>query len=399
MTSLLLLVIAARLLGQLFQRIGQPAIVGEMLAGILLGPSAFNFIEANESLSGIADLAVFLIVLQAGLEMDFKSIMSAIFSRRIIVAILGFFIPLISGILVGVLFELETTRAVFLGLCISITALPVAIRILQSFNMLETEIARYSVATAIVNDIAALLILGVILNLKAEEISFTWADLGISIAFTIGKLIILGAIIVSVGWLTQKLIHRGLHLERIPDRLVNLLGSDALFGIVIFFSLAFGVVSDMLGFHFIIGAFFGALLLDKKLFLASHYRELERTLGSIGNGFLAPVFFVYLGLEFAVQELSPFFVSVVLLVSIVSKIYSGWFGGKLLKLNKIDCIGIGIILNGRGVMELVVAGIGYHKGLIDQALFSTLVFMGIVTTMITPIMFKRWVMPHKETPI
>lgn len=395
LTSLLLLIVSARLLGQLFQRFGQPAIVGEMLAGILLGPSVFDFVHANESLSGISDLAVFLIVLQAGLEMNFKSIVSAIFSRRILVAILGFFVPLVSGILVGILFELETTRAVFLGLCISITALPVAVRILQSFGMLESEIARYSVATAIVNDITALLALGVILNLKAEQISFTWADLGLSIAMTIGKLIILGAMILWVGWATQKLINRGVHLERIPDKLVAVLGSDALFGVVIFFSLAFGAVSDILGFHFIIGAFFGALLLDKKLFLASHYHELERTLGSIGSGFLAPVFFAYLGLEFALQELAPFFVTVVLLVSIASKVYSGWLGGRILKLNEVDSIGIGIILNGRGVMELVVAGIGYQKGLIDKGLFSTLVFMGIVTTMITPIMFKRWVMPYK----
>ncbi len=390
LTTLLFLIIAARLLGQLFQRFNQPSLVGEMLAGILLGPSVFNLVKVSEALSGISDLAVFLIVLAAGLEMNFKSIVSAIFSRRILVAILAFIIPLFSGILIGILFRLDVTRSVFLGLCISITALPVAIRILQSFNILESEIARYSVATAIFNDVAALLALGVILNLPEQK---TLADIGTSIAITGGKLIILAVIILLVGWGLQKLMDRGVHLEKIPDKLVALLGSDALFGVVIFFSLAFGAVTEFLGFHFIIGAFFGALLMDKKLFLQSYYHELERTLTSIGSGFLAPVFFAYLGLEFSITELSGVFSLVVLLVSIASKVYSGWLGARLLKMKESDCLGIGIILNGRGVMELVVAGIGYQRGLIDQGLFSTLVFMGIVTTMITPLMFKRWVLP------
>lgn len=394
LTSLLFLIVSARLLGQLFQRFNQPAIVGEMLAGILLGPSVFNIVHASEALSGISELAVFFIVISAGLEMDFKGVMSAIFSSRIVIAILGFILPLISGICVGYFFNLETTPMVFLGLCISITALPVAVRILQSFNMLESEIARNSVATSIVNDISALLALGVILNLPEQK---GMADLGRAVAIIGGKLIVLAVLILILERTLERLMKRGIHLKKIPDKLVTILGSDAIFGIVILFSLAFGAVSEMLGFHFIIGAFFAALLMDKKLFSVSHYQELERTLGSVSGGFLSPVFFAFLGLEFSVQSMHSYiFVLTVLVVSIASKIYAGWQGGKLLNLSESDCLGIGIILNGRGVMELVVAGIGYQRGLIDQGLFSTLIFMGVITTMITPIMFKRWVLPLKS---
>jgi Kef-type K+ transport system membrane component KefB len=395
LTTLLVLIISARLLGQLFQRFGQPSLVGEIIAGIVLGPTILNFVKISDALSGISDLAVFLIVLAAGLEMDFKSVIRAMFSRKIIISVLAFVIPLVSGFLIGVIFRRDLTSSVFLGLCISITALPVAVRILQTFKILDTDIARYSVATAIFNDVAALLALGVILKLKTPE-QQSLSNIGASIAIIGGKLIVLSVIIAIFGWAIHKLIERGVHLERIPDKLVAVLGSDALFGIVIFFTLAFGAVSEFLGFHFVIGAFFGALLMDKKLFLASYYHELERTLTSIGNGFLAPVFFAYLGLEFSLNNISASFVLVVLMVSVASKVYAGWLGGKILKMKESDCLGIGVILNGRGVMELVVAGIGYQRGIIDQGLFSTLVFMGIVTTMLTPLMYRRWVIPLQE---
>lgn len=389
LTSLLFIIVLARLFGQIFQRFNQPAIVGEMLAGVLLGPSALNLIHANEALAGISELAVFLVVLSAGLEMNFKDVFDALKGKGIIIAILGFLIPLGGGLLVGIAFDLDAMRTVFLGLCISITALPVAVRILQSFKLLNTDIAKYSVATAIFNDIAALLALGVILNLPTQR---TFQAVGISILETSWKLLLLGAFILGFNWFLQKVVERGIDIHKIPEKLVEILGDEALFGILILFVLIFGSVSEALGFHFIIGAFFGALLIDKKFFLVSRYSELERTLGSVTNGFLAPVFFAYLGLEFSAGAmLSIEFVAVVLVVSIITKIFAGWLGGKLIGLPSNESLGIGVILNGRGIMELVVAGIAYERGFIGQGLFSTLVLMGVVTTMITPILFRKFI--------
>ena len=148
----------------------------------------------------------------------------------------------------------------------------------------------------------------------------------------------------------------------------------------------------------VIGAFFGALLIDHKFFLASRYHELDLTLRSITGGFLAPVFFAYLGLEFNINVIESFwFVCVVLAVSISTKILAGWLGGRLIRLSHTQSLGIGIILNGPGVMELVIASIAYDRGFIGQGLFSILVLMGVVTTMITPFMFRKWIMPKLET--
>ena len=320
-----------------------------------------------------------------------KDILNSLRGKGLVIAILGFIIPLAAGITVGLAFQLDVMRTVFLGICVSVTALPVAVSILQSFKLLDTDIARYSVATAILNDVFALLALGVILNLPEQQ---SLHAVGFSILNASWKLVALGAFILGFNWLLQKIVEKGIHIERIPEKLVDLLGNETLFGILLVFVLVFGSVSSALGFHFVIGAFFGALLIDRKFFLASRYHELDLTLRSITGGFLAPVFFAYLGLEFEISIIgSIWLVIVVLIASITSKIFAGWLGGKLIGLSQPQSLGIGIILNGRGVMELVIASIAYQRGFIGQDLFSILILMGVATTMITPLMFRRWVMP------
>lgn len=392
LTSLLILIVVARLLGRIFQRLNQPAIVGEMLAGVLLGPSVLDLIHAGAALSGIAEFAVFLVVLSAGLEMNFQDVLNTLRGRGVIIALLGLVLPMAGGLLLGTAFHLDVMRTIFLALCVSITALPVTVRFLQSFELLGTDIARYSVATAIINDVLALLLLGVVLNLPEQR---SFQAIALSIAGTTWKLVALGAFILGFNWLLERAMKKGFHIEKLSEKLVQLIGSEALFGILVLFVLVFGSVSEALGFHFVIGAFFGALLIDRKFFLASRYSELDHTLRSVTDGFLAPVFFAYLGLEFNVAVLKPWdFVAALLAVSFVSKILAGWLGGTLIRLPQARALGIGIILNGRGVMELVIASIAYERGFIGQGLFSTLVLMGVMTTMLTPVMFRKLILPR-----
>jgi Kef-type K+ transport system membrane component KefB len=388
LTSLLLLIVLARLFGRLFVKYGQPAIVGEMLAGVILGPSVFNIVQGTEALAGISELAIFLVVLSAGLEMNFKDVVDVMKGKGLVIALAGFIIPLIAGMSVGLAFGLAPTKLVFLGLCVSITALPVAVKMLESFNLLKTDIAKYSVATAIVNDVAALLALGVILNLPQEKSLFAIAT---SVALVGSKLLVLAGLILGMNALLEYAQKKGIQFKRIPEKLVELFGSEALFGIVILFVLTFGSFSEALEFHFVIGAFFGALLIDKEFFFSSRYSELEHTLGSITNGFLGPVFFAYLGIEFNIMEVQSIgFILTVIIVSILSKIFAGWISGRSIGLNNKTSLSIGIILNGRGVMELVIASIAFKRGFIGQGLFSTLILMGVATTMITPLLYKKY---------
>ncbi len=388
LTSLLLLIVLSRLFGELLSRLGQPAIVGEMLAGVLLGPSLLNLIHPNSELAAISELAVFLVVLSSGLEMNFSDVMSAFRGRGLVIAAFSFFIPFLMGVATGKFFHFDVMRTVFLGLTIAITALPVAVRILESFKQLQSTIAKYTIASAIVSDIISLLALGIILDLPDQR---TFQAVAVSLGATTGKLAILAALIMGFNWAVHRIERSGFRINGIPEYLIKVFGHEALFGIVVTFVLVFSSISSGLGFHHVIGAFFGALLIDKTFFLASHYKDLEKTIGSISNGFLAPIFFAYLGLQFSPTEMqSASFVIVALIVSILSKIIAGYLGGRLTGVNGRDSLGIGILSNARGVMGLVISSIAYENHFIGQALFSTLVLMSIVTTVITPMLLRRF---------
>ncbi len=387
LTSLLLLIVFARLMGRLFVKYNQPEIVGEMLAGILLGPTVFNLITGSVALSAISELAVFLVVLSAGLEMNFKDVIQALKGKGLVIAIIAFILPLVLGTSVGLLFNYNTIVSVFIGLCCSITALPIAVKMLENFDLLKTDVAKYSVATAIINDVVSLLALGVLLDLPGEK---SFASIAYSVGFTGGKLVLLASFILLINYGLEYAQARGLQIRRTTEKLIKMFGSEALFGILILFVLVFGSASETLGFHFVIGAFFGALLVDKDFFFVSTYHELERTLGSITNGFLGPVFFAYLGLEFDIIEIDSFAFVITLLIAIFfAKTASGWIGGRLIGLDNITSTKIGFVLNGRGVMDLVIASVAFKRGFIDQGLYSALLILGIVTTMITPIIYKR----------
>ncbi len=386
LTSLLLLIVTARLLGHLFARSGQPAIVGEMLAGVLLGPSMLNLIQPNEALSGIAQLAVFLVVLAAGLEMDFQRVLSAMRGRGMVVAALGFVLPFGGGLVIAWAYELDPMRTIFMGLCIAITALPVAVRMLADMGMLDTPIARYAIATAVLNDVVALFILGVILALPPDSGASELVASGLTAGL---KLLGLLALVIGANLFIRWLSGRGVNLSSMSERLIGTFGAEALFGMVVVFVLFFGMVSENLGFHFVIGAFFGALLLDRRQFAPDRFEDLQRTLASVTAGFLSPIFFADLGLDFSFRAFSQIdFVLVVLLVSIATKLLAGWWGGRVIGMSNREAFGLGAVLNGRGVMELVVATIAYDRGFIGPTMFSVLVLMGVATTVLSPVLLN-----------
>ena len=387
LSSLLLLIVVARLFGRLFARYNQPELIGEILAGVLLGPALLGLIEPNKALAGVTELAVFLIILNAGLEMRFSDIFSALKGRGMLLALTSFLLPFVGGVLVAAAYDQDIMRMIFLGLCISITALPVAVKLMDSLGILHTPIARFSLATAVVNDVAALFILGIVLNLPE---TLTLGDAGVAVGIATLKLIAMGLVVLGLNQLLNWLDQRNINVQAFPESMIRVFGPEALFGIVIVFVLVFGTISEALGFHFVIGAFFGALFLDKKHFIASRYKDLQGTLGSITNGFLGPIFFAYLGLELQLVSLSEWdFPLIVIVVSILTKLLAGWLGGLLVGMQHREAVGLGAVLNGRGVMELVVAGIAYQNGFIGPTMFSTLVLMGIVTTFLTPIFFKQ----------
>ncbi|KAF2518142.1 cation:proton antiporter [Flavobacterium salilacus subsp. salilacus] len=388
-TNLLILLVTARIFGEIFERFKQPAMIGEITAGIVLGPSVFNLIHRTEDLEVISELGIFLLVIIAGLEINIDDILKSLKGKNILISLMAFFVPIFGGIAVGYLFEQDIMTSVFIGLCIAITALPVSIRILMDLGKINSEVGQKIISIAIFDDVLALSILGVLLNIQDTDMSLT--SIVKASAVSILKLIIFISLLSVAYLLIKKVLRKGNYIQESLDKLVSLLKSkESLFALFFAFVLLFSTVTENLGLHFIVGAFFAALLISDSLIGKNNLKAIETTTSSIAMGFLAPIFFAGIGLEFNVFSISNIGLLVtVIAVSYLSKIAGGYFGGTLAGLSRQVSFTLGIGLNARGIMELVIANIAYRNGLISTEIFSVLVIMGVLTTLTTPLLLKR----------
>lgn len=387
--NLLLLLVIARVLGEIMERFKQPAMIGEIIAGVILGPALLNFIHRTEELKVISDLGVFLLVILAGLEINFDDILKSIRGRSIIISLLAFFLPILSGFMVGQLFHQKVMTTVFIGLCVAITALPVSIRILMDLKRLNSNIGQRIISVAIFDDVLALTILGILLGLKGKEM--TYSSVTNATIITLIKLLIFLIIVFFSYRFIKKMAKRENFIEQQLNKLLTVLrGKESLFAIFFVFILIFASLTEAVGLHFIIGSFFAAMLINKELVGEKHLTTFHNTTNGMAMGFLAPIFFAGIGLEFKFSAIENYgLLAAIIGVSFGSKIIGGYVGGRFARLNHLNSITLGLGLNARGIMELVIANIAYREGMINVEIFSMLVIMGLLTTLSTPFLLKR----------
>jgi Kef-type K+ transport system membrane component KefB len=189
----------------------------------------------------------------------------------------------------------------------------------------------------------------------------------------------------------RRILRRGDYLKESLDKLVSVIrGKEPLFALFFAFVLLFATVTENLGLHFIVGAFFAAMLISESLIGRENLQAIETTTSKMAMGFLAPIFFAGIGLEFNISSIGNISLLIaVIVVSYLSKIVGGYLGGTMAGLGGRVSLTLGIGLNARGIMELVIANIAYRNGLIGTEVFSILVIMGVLTTLTTPLLLKR----------
>jgi Kef-type K+ transport system membrane component KefB len=386
--NLLILLVLARVLGEVFERLRQPAMIGEILAGVILGPTMLNYIHRTEDLKVISDLGVFLVVIIAGLEINFDDILKSVRGRSIVISLLAFFLPIVAGFGVGQAFGQDVMSTIFIGLCVAITALPVSVRMLMDLKQLQSPIGKRIVSVAIFDDVLALSILGVLLALK--DVDKTYAAITQATIFSLIKLVLFLGVVAIVYRIIKSFAKRENFIESQLNKLLLVLrGKESLFAIFFVFILLFSTLTESIGLHFIIGAFFASMLLSKDLVGEKHLNTFHNTTNSMAMGFLAPIFFAGIGLEFKFGSITNYWLlASIIAVSFASKIIGGYLGGRFARLNHRQAVTLGFGLNARGIMELVIANIAFRAGLIDVEIFSMLVVMGLVTTLTTPFLLK-----------
>jgi Kef-type K+ transport system membrane component KefB len=399
MTALLFLLVLARVGGELAGRFGLPAMIGEIAAGVLLGPSVFALVPASPAVLAVSELGVFMLVLLAGMEIDPLQLREAVRGRSLWVAVMGFLVPLTLGVLAGTALGLDANHTVFLAMCAAITALPVSVRLLMDMGRLHSEAGRLIVSAAVVNDVLALLILGVVLDSRSA--GDTWRGLALSVVWTLTKTGLFMAVVVGAYRLVMYSTAVVPLSRRLLQKLLDKLrGEETLFALTILFVLLFAGLSESIGLHFVVGAFFGAMILSREILGKVNFVEVQKTASGVTMGFLAPVFFASIGLRFDVGALREWLlVAVVLVVGLGGKLLGGYCGGRLGGFASKRSWALGVGLNGRGTLDLVIANLALVNGFIGPSLFSSLVLLSVLGTLVTPFFMRRMAVHYEDPPV
>ena len=387
-THLLLLLAFSRLLGRLFKSFGLSSIIGEILAGLILSPTVFNMVSPSKELDGIIELGIFLMIFAAGLEMDLQDIFGAMRKKAILCSLVGCLFSFCAGLGIGYVWDLPLFSSFILSLCFSITALPIVIRFMNNFEFMDTSIGHTVMGSAVIIDILALLFLGVILNVQN-------ADHYLEVFRTVGlKMVGMIAFFIIVMIVNKFLRSEILHISRsknVIKKFFNYFGEEAFFGIGVAFVLIFSTVTESLGFHFIIGAFFGGLLLNKDVIGVTAFKSMNKTLHSITDHFLTPIFFASIGLYFSLEAFEqPWMLLSIMGAAYFSKIVGSGIGARFGGFNFKDSFKVGVALNSRGILDLIVADIAFSRGYVDSKVFSILICIGLASFIVNPILFRHF---------
>jgi len=394
--QLIVIIAATRLVAWLGKRLGQAEVVGEMLAGIMLGPSlfgylapdAFSYIFAASNgpvFSGFAQIGLVLLMFQIGLDFELSAVASA--KRTVLlVSVLGIAIPFSLGGVTSMYFydalpeprPSTTSFTLIFAVSMSITALPVLGRIFAETGLAKTRAGAIAISAAAINDVVGWLLLGAVSLLISGSFSMGWVGLRVVGICTVGAI---------AFYLVRPLLHRyfDFHLRE-NDRLKHTGISTVL---VLLFACA--LATSWLGLHALIGGFvLGVSLHQHKPFVA----EWKTRIGPLVNTLFLPIFFAYTGLRTDIGSLQGgteyLQGGLICIIAFVGKYGGGYLGARLAGEAPRMAHVLGTCMNTRGLMELVVLNVGYELGILSQSLFTQLVYMAIITTLIATPLIRRY---------
>lgn len=386
LVALAVLIGTARICGEIFTRLRQPAVIGEFLAGILLGPTVFGALAPEAyatlfpaegafpiALSALTGVAVVLFLLVAGIEVDLSTVWRQ-GKTAISVATFGMIVPFALGFAIAWIFPTITRAytpenrlifALFFATAMSISALPVIAKILMDLGIFRSDMGMVVVAAAIINDLAGWIIFAFLLSMMDAESAH------MSVGATLMGVIVFTVLMLTLG-------RRALHWA-LPWVQAHTAWPGGVLGFSLALTFLAAGLTEWLGVHGIFGAFlFGVALGDSE-----HLRGRTRaTLEQFISFIFAPLFFASVGLriDFA-ASFDLGLVTLVLVIGTVGKVAGCWIGARLAGMAQREALAVGGALNARGAMEIILGLIAMEAGLIGERMFVALVVMALVTSM------------------
>lgn len=394
--QIVLLIAVGRGLGEIMQRIGQPSVIGELLAGILLGPSLFGWIwpeaqhaifprtpEQKAMIDGIAQLGILLLLLLTGMETDLK-LVRRIGKAAIAISIAGIVVPFACGFVLGEFLpdallpnpQARVVASLFMGTALSISSVKIVAVVVREMNFMRRNVGQIIVATAVIDDTIGWVIIAVIFSLASQGrldiAAVAKAVLGtlafLAVSFTIGRRLVFQLI----RWAND-----------------NLVGTAPVITVILLLMGVMALITHLIGVHTVLGAFVAGILVGESPILT---KQIDERLRGLISSFFMPVFFGLAGLSADLSVLRDpdllMLTGLLVVIASVGKFGGAFVGGTLGGLTYRESLALASGMNARGSTEVIIATIGLSIGVLSQNLFTMIVTMAIVTTMAMPPMLR-----------
>ncbi|HUI76745.1 MAG TPA: cation:proton antiporter [Bryobacteraceae bacterium] len=367
--SMLLIFVAAKLMAEIAERFGQPGIVGEILAGVLIGPSVLGWLAPNEFLSALSDLGAMFLLFRVGLEVKSSELMK-VGGTATLVACSGVIVPFVLGMAILLLWGAPTNEAIFVGASMVATSVGITAQVLSAKGLLHAVSSKIILAAAVIDDVLGLLVLAVVSSLTHGKLDFVQLSLTAlaATAFTV----------IAAKWGNHTMGRIVPHVERT----LKIAESRFVLAMSLLFVLA--LLAVYTGVAAIVGAFLAGLALGEST------GDRERDLAQGVSELLVPFFLAGIGLHVDLSELShpktALLAGVILAAAAVSKFIGCGLGA--IGMGKADALRIGVGMIPRGEVGMVVAQFGLGFGILSQGSYGAVVFMSVATTIIAPPLIK-----------
>lgn len=380
--AIAIIILAAKAGGWISVRLRQPAVLGELLVGLLLGPTLIDLVHLpfvsnpvllQEEINDLAALGVVFLMFMAGLEVDVSEMLRS-GRASALSGTIGVIVPLLMGALAALLFGYHGEAAWFIGIILTATSVSISAQTLLELGVLRTREGLTLLGAAVVDDVLVLVVLSIFLALNGAE----GADgsIGLVLIKMLGYLVLSGL----VGWFV---------LPRVVTWIDRQPISEGLTAIVLFITLVFAWSAEVMGgLAAITGAFIAGVGLGRSVLR----EKIEAKMRPLTYGFLVPIFFVSIGLEANLRAIAgallPLLV-VLFIVAVLSKVIGAGLGARWAGLTNAESLRVGVGMISRGEVGLIVAGIGVQQGIISAEIFSMVVVLVLLTTLVTPLWLRR----------
>lgn len=377
--SLLLFVALAGYL--VASRINQSAVIGEIFVGLLVGPSFLALITYTDFVSSIAHLGAIILLFVIGFEFNIREIFNLQYGT---IALIGVIVPWIGGYATALLFGFDIQVALFVGTALTATSIAITANVLYEMNQLHSDAAKAIIGAAVIDDVLSLLALAITKDVVSGAFSPE------SVVFILVKAI---GFMALFGWLGITFVSSLLmKIDRSP---IAQKYPEFVFITAMMIAFFYAMIADLVGLSGIIGAFLAGVSMER--IGLRHSKDLKEGAEYLQIIF-ASIFFVSLGILVDVHALTIegiIFMIVLTVVAILTKVVSCGIPSRLIGMCRRDALIVGFGMSPRGEVAMIVALIGLTSGIIGQDIYASIVFMSLLTTVATPIIYRNWLFKKK----